>query len=218
MHGTVLLSLRINLIPALLLCTTVAAVAAVAQNECASSPPGTVFCMDFEGVNPKSNFDDYDGNADTENQLVTDSGPANSSSNKAIRLRVPTGQRGGSDLVKVLPASYDKLYARWYFQYEPGFNFNAPNHGGELTAGSRNFIGVSDNRPTGSDFAYFTIQYLNPSAKPFAYSYYRGMYQDCSNPAGQCWRDSLPCVYGAAYCTKPQHVPLITLPTIQGGR
>ena len=218
MHGTALSNLSVNLIPALLLCTTVPAVAAVAQKECANPPPGTVFCMDFEGVNPKSNFDDYDGNADTENQVITDNGPANSPSNKAIRLRVPAGQRGGSDLVKVLSASYDKLYARWYFQYESGFNFNANNHGGGLTAGSRDFIGVSGNRPTGSDFAYFTIQYLNPSAISFAYSYYRGMYQDCANPSGQCWGDSLPCVYGATYCTKSQHLPPSTLPTIQSGQ
>jgi len=139
-------------------------------------------------------------------------------SNKTVRLRVPAGQRGGSDLVKVLPASYDKLYARWYFQYELGFNFSAPNHGGGLTVGSRNHIGVSGNRPTGSDFAYFTVQYQNPSAVPFAYSYYRGMYQDCSNPNGQCYGDSLPCVYGTTYCSKPQHRPTITLPTIQAGR
>ncbi len=205
-----------------LLClgSTTSAVAAVAQNECANPPAGTVFCEDFESTNPKSHFDDYDGNPDTENQIVAQNGPANSASNKAVRLRVPAGQGGGSDLIKVLPASYDKLYARWYFQYEPGFNFNAPNHGGGLTAGDRNSIGVSGNRPAGNDFAYFTIQYLNPSAVPFAYSYYRGMYQDCSNPNGQCWGDSLPCVYdtGGAYCKKPQHRPSITMPTIQAGR
>ena len=198
--------------------STTSVIAAVAQNECANPPLGTVFCEDFEGTNPKSNFDDYDGNLETENQIVIENGPTNSSSNKVIRLRVPAGQRGGSDLVKILPSSYDKLYARWYFQYEPGFNFNAPNHGGGLTAGNRNHIGVSGNRPTGGDFAYFTIQYLNPSAVPFAYSYYRGMYQDCSNPNGQCYGDSLPCVYGSAYCTKPQHRPSITMPTIQAGR
>ncbi|MCI0590884.1 MAG: hypothetical protein L0Y67_04675 [Gammaproteobacteria bacterium] len=194
------------------------ATAAVVQNECVSPPSGTVFCEDFEGTNPKSHFNDYDGNSDTENQIVANNGPASSASNKVIRLRVPEGQRGGSDLVKVLPSSYDRLYARWYFQYEPGFNFNAPNHGGGLTAGDRNYIGVSGNRPTGNDFAYLTVQYLNPSALPFAYSYYRGMYQDCANPDGQCWGDSLPCVYGESYCSKPQHRPSIVMPTIQAGR
>jgi len=204
----------------LLLClgSTTSAVAAVAQNECANPPAGTVFCEDFESANPKSHFDDYDGNPDTENQIVTNGGPANSASNKAVRLRVPAAQKGGSDLIKVLSAGYDKLYARWYFQYEPGFNFNALNHGGGLTAGSRDHIGVSGNRPTGNDFAYLTVQYQDSSATPFAYSYYRGMYQDCSNPNGQCYGDSLPCIYGSAYCTKPQHRPSVTMPTIQAGR
>ena len=191
---------------------------AVTQNECSNPPAGTVFCEDFEGTNPKSRYDDYDGNPDTENQIVTNNGPANTATNKVVRLRAPAGQRGGSDLVKILPGRYDKLYARWYFQYEPGFNFNALNHGGGLTAGGRDYIGVSGNRPSGNDFAYFTIQYQNSSALPFAYSYYRGMYQDCSNPNGQCYGDSLPCVYGAAYCTKSQHKPLITLPELQDGR
>lgn len=194
--------------------------AGVAQNECGNPPIGTVFCEDFEGTNPKSHFDDYDGNKDTENQIVNNNGPTDSASNKVIRLRVPAGQPGGSDLVKILPTGYDKLYARWYFQYEPGFNFNAPNHGGGLTAGSRDYIGISGNRPAGNDFASFTVQYRDSSAIPFAYSYYRGMYQDCANPSGQCWGDSLPCIYdtGASYCTKPQHRPTITMSSIQAGR
>lgn len=195
------------------------AVGGALQNECINPPDGTVFCEDFEGINPKSHFDDYDGNLDTENQIVSDSGLVNSASNKVIRLRVPTGAGGGSDLVKVLSAGYDKLYARWYFKYEIGFDFNAPNHGGGLTAGDRNYIGVSGNRPAGDDFGYFTIQYFDPSAIPFVYSYYRGMYQDCVNPNGQCWGDSLPCIYdsGASYCTKPQHRPSASLPVIQAG-
>lgn len=192
----------------------------VARNECASPPQGTVFCEDFEGTNPKADFDDYDGNPDTENLIVTDSGPAGNSSNKAIRLFVPAGQSGGSDLVKVLATSYDKLYARWYFKYEPGFNFSALNHGGGLEAGDRNYIGQSGNRPTGSDFAGFYLQYQENAPNPYAYSYYRGMYQDCSNPNGSCWGDSFPCVFdsGATFCTKPQDRPTVTLPTLVAGQ
>ena len=203
----------------LFLGSTASVAAGVLQNECVSPPTGTVFCEDFEGTNPKSRYDDYDGNPDTENQIVTNNGPSNSTSNKVIRLRVPGGQGGTSDLIKVLPSTYDKLYARWYFQYELGFNFNAPNHGAGLTAGDRNNIGSSGIRPAGNDVASFTVQYLGSSAVPFAYSYYRGMYQDCTDPNGQCWGDSLPCVYdtGAVLCTKPQHRPSITMPTIQAG-
>jgi len=192
----------------------------VRRDECANPPSGTVFCEDFEGTTPKAHFDDYDENPDSENLIVTDSGPASDAVNKAIRLRVPDGQSGASDLVKVLPASYDKLYARWYFKYEPGFNFDARNHGGGLWAGDRNYIGQSGNRPNGDDFAGFSVQYLENISNPYAYSYYRGMYQDCSDPSGGCYGDSFPCVYdsGAAYCTKPQDRPTVTMPTLASGQ
>lgn len=191
----------------------------VARNECANPPGGTIFCEDFEGVNPKGNFDDYDGNRDTENQVVTQPGAAGDASNKVIRFRVPAGQGGVSDLIKVLPSTHDKLYARWYLYYETGFNFGAPNHGSGLAAGDRNFVGTSGNRPNGSDFAGFYMQYQENTTKPYAYSYYRGMYQDCSTQ-GSCYGDSLPCVYdtGGSYCTKMQHRPTGPLPTFRTGQ
>jgi hypothetical protein len=192
----------------------------VTRIECSNPPAGTIFCEDFEGTNPKADFDDYDGNPDTENLVVTDSGPSGDSANKEIRLRVPAGQRGTSDLLKVLPSSYDKLYARWYFKYEPGFNFGATNHGGGLAAGDRNYVGQSGNRPSGADFAWFGMQYNENNAIPYTYSYYRGMYQDCTDPNGSCWGDSLPCVYdnGASYCTKPLDRPTVTMPTLVAGQ
>jgi hypothetical protein len=200
--------------------TSSATTSTVARNECANSPSGTIFCEDFEGSTPKSDFDDYDGNPDTENQLVADSGPASDSSNKVIRLRVPAGQGGTSDLLKVLPSTYDKLYARWYFKYEPGFNFSALNHGGGLTAGDRTYVGQSGNRPSGSDFAWFGVQYQENSAEPYTYSYYRGMYQDCTNPSGSCYGDSFPCVYdnGSSYCTKSADLPIVAMPNLVAGQ
>jgi hypothetical protein len=192
----------------------------VVRNECATPPLGTVFCEDFESDNPKAHFDDYDGNPDLENQVVLDSGPSTDASNRVIRLRVPAGQRGVSDLFKVFNSSYDKLYARWYFMYEPGFNFNAPCHGSGLAAGDRNLVGQSGIRPSGSDWAGFFFQYMTSKAIPYAYSYYRGMYQDCVDPNGMCWGDSLPCVYdsGASICTKPQDRPTVSLPTLVAGQ
>jgi len=194
--------------------------ATIVRNECASvAPATTVFCMDFEDANPKGQFDDYDGNPDTENQVISDPGPGNDPANKVIRLRVPAGQSGGSDLLKVLPAGYDTLYARWYFKYETGFNFAARNHGGGLAAGDRNLVGRSGIRPDGSDYAGFFVQYQENTVLPYVYSYYRGMYQDCVDPAGSCWGDSLPCVYdtGQSYCTKPQHRPAVSLPVLKAG-
>jgi hypothetical protein len=189
-----------------------------ARNECFHPPSGTIFCEDFEGKNPKGNFNDYDGNSNTENKIVVRVGPAGDASNRAIRLRVPKGQGGTSDLIKLLPQAYDKLYARWYLQYEIGFNFAAPNHGSGLAAGSRDFVGVSGNRPNGNEFAGFYVQYQHNTAVPYAYSYYRGMYQDCPG-AGSCFGDSLPCVYdsGGTYCTKLQHRPAVVLPTFRAG-
>jgi hypothetical protein len=194
--------------------------ATVLRNECLNPPIGTIFCEDFESANPKAHFDDYDGNLDSENQVVTDDGPSEASINKVIRLRVPAGQRGGSDLLKVFRLSYDKLYVRWYFMYEPGFNFSARNHGGGLSAGDRNFIGQSGIGPSGSDWVGFFVQYQENTAKPYAYSYYRGMYQDCTDPNGSCWGDSFPCVYdnGASYYTKQQDCPTVTLPNLVAGQ
>lgn len=193
--------------------------AAPARNECSSPPAGTIFCEDFEGTNPKSRFDDYDGNPDTENQITIETGPGGDSSNKSIRFRVPPGERGGSDLLKVLPGEYDKLYARWYIKFEAGFNFSAPMHGGGLAAGDRSLLGRAGIRPNGADNAYFVIDH-NKQATPYAYSYYRGMYQDCTDPNGSCWGDSLPCIYdsGAYYCTKPAHRPTTTPPTYKANQ
>ena len=89
----------------------------VPRNECSNPPMGTIFCEDFEGANPKSHFNDYDGNLDTENQVVSDSGPAGDSLNKVIRLRAPAGQSGGSGLVQGLPGGCNKTLARWGFKY-----------------------------------------------------------------------------------------------------
>jgi hypothetical protein len=85
--------------------------------ECDDPMPGWVFCSGFE-EGSKASWDDYDGNPDSENQLVADPGPWDVAGNHVARLRVPAG-RGGSDLVKLLPP-HDRLYARWYVAYERG--------------------------------------------------------------------------------------------------
>lgn len=184
----------------------------------AQNPPvksTVVFKTGFEEGN-KLIWDDWDGNPDTENQIVSDPGPFNVQGNHAIRLFVPSGQRGGSDLVKVLPAQYDSLHVQWYIKYEKGFNFNAPNHGGGLFAGSRDYLGQSDNRPNGDDFVSATIEYSTSRHSFQVYSYYRGMYQDCANPRGACWGDAFPCTSddGRTYCTRAEHRPPPTPPVL----
>lgn len=186
----------------------------VATDECANQQPDWVFCADFED-NSKDVWDDYDGNPDDTNLIMSDPGPSGSAENLVMRFRVPEG-RNGVDLVKVLDQEEDKVYARWYIKYEPGFDFSAPNHGGGLHAGDRDLLGHSDTQPNGSDWFTNWVDYL-PDEKIFdIYAYYRGMYQDCTDPNGSCWGDHFPCVYddGSNYCEKPQHQETVMPPTL----
>jgi len=182
----------------------------------ACSAPGVVFCSEFE-EGDFSIWDDFDGNPSPWNLLVQDPGPVPTTGNHVARLRVPDG-RGTTDLVKVLPARYDRLYARWYQQWEPGYDFSVAVHGGGLHAGDRGKLGHSGDRPAGDD--WFSA-WLEPWYGPLRlYTYYRGMYQDCVNPAGSCWGDDFPCFRdeGQAYCTDPWHRETIMPPTMQTGR
>ena len=96
------------------------------DTSCSSS--GVIFCNGFEEGNLSAWAEDSDGNPDSTNHLMADPGPFNITGNHVMRLRVPPG-RGGADLTKVLPGTYDKLYARRYEYWEVGYDFKAPNHG-----------------------------------------------------------------------------------------
>jgi len=132
---------------------------------------------------------------------MSDPGPFDEEDNHGMRLRVPPG-RGGADIVKVLPSSHDRLYARWYIKWEAGYDFDAPNHGGGLHAGDRNLLGRSDYRPDGNDWFSVGIEPLPELHRLNAYVYYRGMYIDCADPSDACRGDHFPCTMdeGAAYC------------------
>ena len=189
-----------------------------AQNPDLTTNGTIIFETGFEEGN-KSIWDDYDGNPDSENQIIADPGPSGIAGNHVIRLAVPSGQAGGSDLTKVLPGQYDSLYVRWYLKYESGFNFNARNHGGGLFAGNRDYLGQSDNRPNGNDFVISTLEYDQINHTPQLYVYYRGMYQDCANPVGSCWGDHFPCTSdeGTVYCTRPEDRDPPTPPVLNSG-
>jgi hypothetical protein len=187
-------------------------------NECDAMQPAWVFCSGFE-EGSKDIWDDYDGNPDETNLLMEDPGPFGNPGNHVMRLRVPPG-RGGADLVKVLPGTYDRAYARWYVLWEPGYDFNAPNHGGGLHAGSRDLLGRSDYRPEGDDWFGAWIEPMTDLHVLNAYSYYRGMYMDCADPYGSCWGDHFPCMIdeGEVYCEKPQHRETVMPPVLEAGR
>ena len=176
-------------------------------SECGSPDPSWIFCSGFEEPD-FSSWDDYDGNPSTTNQQLTDPGAFDLSGNRVGRLRVPPG-RGGADFVKVLPRTAQRVYARWYEQWEPGYDFNAPNHGSGLHAGSRDLLGRSGNRPAGNDWYTGWIEPVTVDGTPRLniYSYYAGMYMDCADPAGSCYGDHFPCMVGDAYCTRPEHAP-----------
>ncbi len=183
---------------------------------------GVIFCNGFEDGNLNV-WDDYDKNPAPYNVLLEHPGPFNKPGNHVMRLRADPG-RGGADALKMLPGGpYDKIYARWYAYWEPGYDFKARNHGSGLGAGSRNYLGASDNRPKGNDFVASWIE-PNPKkgGKLNLYTYYRGMYQNCANPAGSCWGDNFPCLSddGKTFCTEALHRPATDKipPDLKGGQ
>ena len=187
-------------------------------DECSSPDPAWVFCTSFEEGSFDA-FDDYDGNPSETNQLVDDGGPFGLAGNHVARLLPPPG-RGGADLVKVLDPPAPRLYARWYIQYEPGFDFDAPNHGGGLHAGARDHLGRSDDQPDGDDWFTAWIEYDRDRHVFYSYSYYRGMYMDCADPDGACWGDHFPCMIdeGENYCERPEHRETVVPPVLETGR
>lgn len=184
--------------------------------ETACGRSSTIFCSGFEEGN-KSIWDDYDGNPDSTNLLMSHPGPLNHSGNHVMRLRVPAGE-GNSDLVKVLPNQHDRLYARWYQLWETGFDFNAGNHGSGLHGGDRSLLGRSHFRPDGTDRFSAWIEPLTRRLN--VYTYYRGMYQDCVDPNGSCWGDHFPCFVdeGSSICEKPQHRETVMPPQLEHNR
>jgi hypothetical protein len=180
--------------------------------EAICSQANTVFCSGFEEGN-FSIFDDYDGNPSPWNTLRADPGPFNLPDNHIARFRVEAGNNA-TDLVKILSAPQDKIYMRWYQRWEPGYDLTALNHGGGPHAGDRNLMGRSGNRPTGADWFSAWLEPVN--GRLSLYTYYRGMYQDCVDPNGQCWGDRFPCFLDeGSYCEKPAHRETVMPPLVQ---
>jgi len=189
------------------------------DNDCGDPADSWVFCHDFEEGDLDA-WDDYDGNPPETNTLMEHPGPLNRAGNHVVRLRAPAGC-GGADLVKVLPDTFDRLYARWMVMWEPGYDFDARVHGGGLHAGARGLLGgASGHRPDGTNRFSATIEPRYDNHRLNFYSYYRGMYQDCADPDGSCWGDSFPCMddEGEVFCTKPQHRPTVMPPVMQTGQ
>ena len=168
-----------------------------------------VFCTGFEEANPKSNWDDWDGNPDSQNLVLQEPGPCNSGSNKVMRL---IGH--GADMRKNFrTSSYDKLYFRWYEKFEAGYDFTwcgGSCHGVELAAGlppgadGRTdwlwdigmFISnyrpplVSGYDPSDGTYlqpfykAYFDLTTTFGSVSPHLYSYYHAMFMDGDGDCG----------------------------------
>lgn len=204
-----------------LLATIVAPGFALAQNgptECSDPEAAWIFCTGFE-EGDFDLWDDWDGNPPETNQLLADPGPQNAEGNHVARLQVPS-ERGGADLTKVLPDSYDVLYARWYAKWEPGFDFTTLQHGGGLHAGDRGLLGHSGDRPDGSDWFSSWIEPGPGTGRFSSYTYYRGMYMNCVDPVGSCWGDNLPCLQdeGEIFCTNPAHRETVTPPLMESGR
>lgn len=186
---------------------------------CLGNDDNWVFCTGFEEGN-LDQWDDYDGNPTVTNTLMQHPGPFGKAENHVIRLRAPEG-RGGADLVKVLPETYDRLFLRYYVMWEPGYDFNAAGHGSGLHGGARSQLGANaGHRPDGTDKFVATIEPHRFEHRVNIYAYYPGMYQDCADPDGSCWGDSFPCLddNGSNYCTDSNHRPNPLPPVMQTGR
>lgn len=188
------------------------------EQPCLGNDENWVFCTGFEEGNLDL-WDDFDGNPTVTNTLLQHPGPFGKADNHVVRLRAPEG-RGGSDLLKVLPETFDRLYARYYVMWEPGYDFNALGHGGGLYAGDRNLLGNSGFRPDGTDRFLAFLEPHPTEHRLNYYTYYPGMYQDCVDPEGSCWGDSFPCLTddGERYCTEAQHRPGPMPPVLETGR
>lgn len=203
----------------LVLLTAVAAASApTVLDPCTQPSPDWVFCTGFEEGNLEI-WDDYDGNPAPYNQIVSDPGPLEQEGNHVMRLWVAPGG-GLADLLKVLPGGYDRLYARWTILWEPGYDFDAPNHGSGIYAGSRDLLGISGIRPDGTDRFGASVEPQPPLDRLNLYAYYPGMYQDCVDPNGSCWGDHFPCMLdeGSNYCTNPDHRETVLPPLLETGR
>ena len=206
-------TLRLPSVSALAIASFVAAQAVfagpVARNECANPPAGAVLCEDFESSGWRSTWGSSQFSEITD---VTNLGPSQDASNRAIQFLPASGVSNHTSIYKSFPPA-QRMWVRWYTLYNTGFNFSDRNHGGGLSAGDVGKVGSSGNRPAGDStgFATFWTEYHNTTRKFFTYAYYHGMYQDCSTP-GSCFGDALPCVYdgnGAPYyCTKDWHRPI----------
>ena len=210
----------VSIIIALVLLWIMFGAATVAQSDmpCLSNDPNWVFCTGFEEGNLDL-WDDFDGNPPETNTLLPHPGPFDRAGNTVVRLRAPEG-RGGSDLVKVLSSGHDRLYARWYVMWEPGYDFDARGHGSGLFAGDRDLMGHSGFRPDGTDRFLASLEPHTTQHRLNFYAYYPGMYQDCVDPDGSCWGDSFPCLddNGEVFCTEPAHRPGPLPPVMETGR
>lgn len=187
---------------------------------CKNPLPDWIFCADFE-LGDLQRWDHYPPLNDGSPVIIRDP-TAIDSHNHVLQLRVRPGYKGSGLNKTFTPSQYQRLYARWYQLYEPGFDFSAKNHGHGFHAGERWKRGISGKRPKGDD--YFTVQLEYKPAKnqqpprSYIYSYFRGMDMDCQDPNGKCWGDHFPCMISDRYCRRPERKPHTLPPALQENR
>jgi len=179
-------------------------------DECAEAAEEWLFCDDFESGGT------WDGSV-TDPPVIEHPGPSDADDNRVAQLRVPAGP-GGMGLWKKLPER-DRLYARWYVQWEPGHDISARHHGpGGLGADTAWYTGRSGIRPDGDEYFVSTLEPRTTAPYVlYAYTYYRGMYMDCADPNGRCWGDHFPCYASPRYCTRPEYLPTVEQAGVETG-
>jgi hypothetical protein len=83
-------------------------------------------CEYFGGIDLKVYFSDHSADPNIENQVISDCGLANQSSNEVIGFCAPEAL-----LRSFLPAS-TLSFSSWCLQVRTGFNFDTPKPGGDL--------------------------------------------------------------------------------------
>ena len=184
-------------------------------NECQDPHVDWIFCSGFEEESLQAKMDVWDDGDNFDplvNSWIEDGGPFNLAGNYVHQLRVRLDQgdplgRGTADLVKYLPSHHDKLFARWYVQWENGYDMNARNHGSGLHGGDQYMLGVSGHIPDGSNYNYFAswVEMDTSMHRLYTYNYYPGQYQYDGQPDGSRWADALPCYYNDAICERAEH-------------
>ncbi len=117
---------------------------------------GVIFCSGFEGTTKELN--DSWRNGAVGYYTAVDSGPFRVPGNKVMKYDMfganSPVELDAPHITKTFTPGYDKLYARWYQKFGPGYNFSLSDHVGLgfCTGGTCGLAAITSNPCTGTDW------------------------------------------------------------------